>query len=184
MNIIETEIAGLKIIEPVRHGDDRGFLSEVYREDVFLEAGIDVRFVQDNHSYSKQRGVVRGLHYQLPPFAQPKLVRVTRGAIYDVVVDVRRSSSTFGQHVAVELSAENWRQLFVPQGMAHGFATLTDETEVQYKVGGLYSKDHERGVLATDPSLGINWPIDLDSAVLSNKDTQWPTLADQADLFD
>ena len=184
MKLTETKLSGVWVIEPIRHRDRRGSFSEVYRRDRLAEAGFDRPFVQDNHAENQGRGVVRGLHYQRPPHAQAKLVRVTRGAILDVVVDLRQSSPTFGQHVAVELSAENWKQLLVPEGLAHGYATLTEQTEVLYKVDAYYHKDSERGILWSDPVLGIDWPVSQSQAVVSDKDRNWPVLSGQADLFD
>src|SRR5690606_10089998 len=151
----ETTIPEVKLIVPARHGDTRGFLSETYNKRVLAAAGITVDFLQDNHSLSADSGTVRGLHFQIPPFAQTKLVRVVRGAIYDVAVDLRAGSPTFGRHVAVVLSAEDWNQLLIPAGFAHGFCTLTAEAEVLYKVDQYYSLDHDRGLLWNDPDLAI-----------------------------
>jgi dTDP-4-dehydrorhamnose 3,5-epimerase len=142
-----------------------------------------MEFVQDNHSLSVEKGVVRGLHFQLPPFAQDKLVRVVRGRILDVAVDIRRSSPTFGQHVAVEISAESWNQILVPAGFAHGFVTLEANTEVIYKVTNYYAPQCDRGILWNDPALGINWPIAAGEAILSDKDKKQPLMADAPDLF-
>src|SRR5919107_1765563 len=143
LQVEKTAIPAVKIITPRRFGDARGFFSEVYSRRAFEEAGLALDFVQDNHSLSGPRGTIRGLHFQSQPFAQDKLVRVVRGRILDVAVDLRRSSATFGQHVAVELSAENWRQLLVPVGFAHGFCTLTPDTEVLYKVTAYYAPTHD-----------------------------------------
>jgi dTDP-4-dehydrorhamnose 3,5-epimerase len=184
MDVMATALADVKIITPPKFGDHRGFFSETYHKAKLAEAGVDLEFVQDNQSLSTTRGVLRGLHYQLPPLAQDKLVRVTRGAILDVAVDIRRGSATFGQHVAVELSAENWRQLLVPIGFAHGFVTLTDETEVCYKCSDFYSPEHERGIAFDDPDLGIEWPLAAGELTLSERDRQHPRLKDQADVFD
>lgn len=183
MEVTATALADVKIITPPKFGDHRGFFSETYHKAKLVEAGIDIEFVQDNQSLSTTRGVLRGLHYQVPPLAQDKLVRVTRGAILDVAVDIRRRSATFGQHVAVELSAENWRQLLVPIGFAHGFVTLTDETEVCYKCSDFYSPEHERGIAFDDPELGIEWPLAVGELTLSARDRQHPRLKDQADVF-
>jgi dTDP-4-dehydrorhamnose 3,5-epimerase len=183
MEVTATALADVKIITPPKFGDHRGFFSETYHKAKLVEAGIDIEFVQDNQSLSTTRGVLRGLHYQVPPLAQDKLVRVTRGAILDVAVDIRRGSATFGQHVAVELSAENWRQLLVPIGFAHGFVTLTDETEVCYKCSDFYSPEHERGIAFDDPELGIEWPLAVGELTLSARDRQHPRLKDQADVF-
>lgn len=173
-----TNIPEVQVIVPWRHGDHRGFFSEVYNRQRFSELGIDLDFVQDNHSLSAEVGTIRGLHFQSPPFAQDKLVRVTRGRILDVAVDIRRSSPTYGQHVAVELSAQNWRQLLVPVGFAHGFCTLEPDTEVIYKVSNYYSAKHDHGLAFDDPALAISWPVDPGKAVLSDKDRQHPPLAD------
>jgi dTDP-4-dehydrorhamnose 3,5-epimerase len=184
MQCIPTEIPDVKVLVPARFGDARGFFSETYSRRLLREcAGIDCEFVQDNHSLSAGAGVVRGLHYQVPPMAQDKLVRVVRGAILDVAVDVRRGSPTFGRHVSVVLSAENWRQVFVPVGFAHGFVTLEPNTEVVYKVSNYYAPTHERGVRWDDPALGIEWGVSADRAVLSDKDRRYPALAEAKDLF-
>lgn len=183
MQLIETEIPAVKILVPKKFGDHRGFFSEVYSDKLLADLGIDARFVQDNHSLSAETGVVRGLHYQLAPMAQDKLIRVVRGAIVDVAVDIRRGSPTFGKHVACVLSAENWKQMFVPSGFAHGFATLEPNTEVLYKVTNYYSPGHERGVRWNDPKLGIDWQVGDGDAVLSERDRKHPVLADTPDLF-
>ncbi|MDQ3441206.1 MAG: dTDP-4-dehydrorhamnose 3,5-epimerase [Planctomycetota bacterium] len=173
----------MKVLLPKKFGDHRGFFSEVYSDKLLADLGIDARFVQDNHSLSAETGVVRGLHYQLPPMAQDKLIRVVRGAILDVAVDVRRGSPTFGKHVACVLSAENWKQMFVPAGFAHGFATLEPNTEVLYKVTNYYSPGHERGIRWNDPKLGIDWRVAEGAAVLSERDRKHPVLAEMSDLF-
>jgi dTDP-4-dehydrorhamnose 3,5-epimerase len=178
MIVEDTDIADVKLIMPRKHGDNRGFFSEVYRQDVLAKAGLHLQFVQDNHSLSAQVGTLRGLHFQAPPFGQDKLVRVLRGAIIDVAVDLRASSPTFGKHVAVELSAANWRQLLVPIGFAHGFCTLEPDTEVFYKVTNYYSAAHDMGLAWDDPALAIEWPVDGQSAVLSDKDRRHPVLKD------
>lgn len=178
-----TDIPEVKIITPKRFADDRGFFSEVYSCRQFKEAGIDIVFVQDNHSLSVKTGTVRGLHFQAPPFAQDKLIRVVRGSVLDVAVDLRRSSPTYGRHVAVELSAANGRQLLVPIGFAHGFCTLEPDTEVIYKVSNYYSKDHDRGLAWDDPALGIRWPVAPGDAVLSDKDGRQPRFAELPAYF-
>lgn len=178
-----TEIADVLLVTPRRLGDHRGFFSEVYNKQRFSEAGISIDFVQDNHSLSAEVGTIRGLHFQSPPFAQDKLVRVTRGRILDVAVDIRRSSPTFGRHVARELSAENWCQLLVPVGFAHGFCTLEPDTEVVYKVSGYYSAAHDHGLAFDDPALAIDWPVAAGQAILSDKDLRHPKLADLAASF-
>lgn len=172
------EISGLLLVEPRKFGDHRGFFSETYNRRRLAEAGFDLEFVQDNQSLSVEVGVVRGLHFQSPPFAQDKLVRVTRGAVLDVVVDIRRGSPTFGDHAAVELSAANWRQLLVPKGFAHGFVTLEPETEMIYKVTDYYAPDHDHGLLWSDPALGIDWPVAPEAALLSEKDRAQPRLGE------
>lgn len=176
-------LSGVVEIVPKKFGDDRGFFSETYNTGSFREAGIDVEFVQDNHSYSAAKGVLRGLHYQLPPFAQDKLVRVTRGRVLDVAVDIRRNSPTFRQWVAVELSAEKWNQLFVPKGFAHGFVTLEDHTEFLYKVSALYSPAHDRSIRFDDPEIGVAWPDVPGGFQLSAKDRDAPLLA-AAEIFE
>ena len=181
--ITSLAIEDVKLVTPKRFSDERGFFSEVYKKRELAEAGIEADFVQDNHSLSKSRGVVRGLHFQINPHAQGKLIRVVRGRILDVAVDLRRSSPTFGKHVAVELSAQNWRQLLVPIGFAHGFVTLDPDTEVLYKVTSLYSPAHDRGLAWDDPDLGIDWRIPAGGPLLSERDRQWPRLCDLADAF-
>lgn len=183
MNVQSLEIPDIKLITPKVHGDKRGFFSETYNKRDLSEHGIDLDFVQDNHAFSADKGTVRGLHFQTPPFAQDKLVRVTRGAVLDVAVDIRRNSPTFGQHVAVELSAEDRVQLLVPIGFAHAYCTLLDNTDIIYKVSNYYSKDHDFGLLWNDPELGIEWPVANEDVVLSEKDRQQPRLADLGDYF-
>jgi dTDP-4-dehydrorhamnose 3,5-epimerase len=177
LSVEPTDIPDVKIVTPKRFGDERGYFSDVYNRERYAEAGIAMEFVQDNHSWSAQTGTVRGLHFQSRPFAQDKLVRVARGRILDIAVDLRRSSPTFGRHVAVELSAENWRQLLVPIGFAHGFCTLEPDTEVLYKVSAYYAPAHDHGLAWDDPELGISWPVTFDRAVLSDKDRRHPRLA-------
>src|SRR4051812_5105649 len=185
MQLPPTDISAIKILAPKKFGDHRGFFSETFNQKTFRElVGADVEFVQDNQSLSVEKGVVRGLHYQLPPMAQDKLIRVTRGAILDVAVDIRRGSPTFGKHVAAVISAENWHQIYIPAGFAHGFATLEPNTEVLYKVTNYYSPKDERGIRWNDPALGINWRVEESAAVLSEKDRKCPALAEATDLFD
>jgi dTDP-4-dehydrorhamnose 3,5-epimerase len=184
MNVQTLNIPEVKVITPRKFGDARGFFSETYNRAGLLEHGIDVAFVQDNHSLSAETGVVRGLHFQTAPRAQDKLVRVVRGAILDVAVDIRHGSPTYGQHVAVVLSAENWQQLWVPKGFAHGFCTLEPDTEVLYKVTDYYAPECDRGLLWNDPALGIDWPVTSAAAVLSDKDHKHPPLADLPKYFD
>jgi dTDP-4-dehydrorhamnose 3,5-epimerase len=185
VSITELTIPGVRLVVPDRFGDGRGYFSETYNRQVFAASGIGDEFVQDNHSLSAPVGTVRGLHYQLPPFAQAKLVRVVRGAVQDVAVDLRRDSPTFGAHVAATLSAANGHQLYVPLGFAHGFCTLEPDTEVVYKVTAYYSREHDRGIRWDDPALDIAWPVQPAAAVLSAKDLTLPSLADvpAAELF-
>lgn len=183
MNTETFDIEGLVAVTPGKFGDARGFFSETWNGARFAAAGIDVSFVQDNQSLSRDRGVLRGLHCQVGPNAQGKLVRCLRGAIWDVAVDARRSSPTFGKWVGVELSAENWRQLWIPAGFLHGFCTLQPDTEVLYKVTAPYDREAERGVIWNDPTLALPWPITADEAVLSDKDLVLPTWADLPELF-
>jgi dTDP-4-dehydrorhamnose 3,5-epimerase len=174
MKIEKLALDGALLIEPKKIGDARGFFSETFRLDRFEELAGPTRFVQDNQSRSAKRGTVRGLHYQKAPRGQGKLVRVLRGAILDIAVDARTGSPTFGRHVAVELSEENWRQLYVPAGFLHGFCTLTDDVEVTYKVTDYYSPEHDAGVRWNDPAIGIVWPVDEDAAIVSDKDRTAP----------
>lgn len=184
MKVLSTELLpAVRIITPARFCDDRGFFSEVWRADVLREAGIRLDFVQDNHSLSRARGVIRGLHFQTSESAQAKLVRCTRGSILDVAVDVRHGSPTFGRHVAVVLSAENWQQLFVPVGFAHGFCTLEPDTEVIYKVSAYYDGSADKGVAWDDPDIDVQWPVGSAEAVLSPKDRTQPGLSDLPEYF-
>jgi dTDP-4-dehydrorhamnose 3,5-epimerase len=171
------------LVRPTRFGDDRGFFSETYHQAKWSAGGIGCTFVQDNHSLSRPAGTVRGLHYQLAPHAQDKLVRVVRGRILDVAVDIRRSSPTFGRHVSAELTASGGEQMFVPAGFAHGFVTLDPDTEVVYKCSGEYRPEAERGIRWNDPALGIDWRIETENATLSGRDAVHPYLAEQPDLF-
>lgn len=183
MNVIKTDIEGVVVIEPRVFDDARGYFFESYSKRRFDEAVRPVEFVQDNESMST-RGVIRGLHFQRPPFSQSKLVRCVRGAVLDVVVDIRRGSPTYGQHVAVELTGENRRQLFVPRGFAHGFAVLSDEAVFQYKCDNYYHPESEGGISIADRSLGIDWRIDPAEAILSEKDLRNPMLRDFESPFD
>ncbi|THD43510.1 MAG: dTDP-4-dehydrorhamnose 3,5-epimerase [Bradyrhizobium sp.] len=183
MRVENTALADVKIVTPKRFDDPRGFFSEVYNEAAWRAAGLPHHFVQDNHSLSLTAGTIRGLHFQLAPHAQIKLVRVTRGRVLDVAVDLRRSSPSFGRHVAIELSDENWTQLLAPVGFAHGFCTLSENAEVLYKVSDFHSPAHDRGLAWDDPDLAIAWPIRPAQAVLSEKDRNWPRLRDLAELF-
>jgi dTDP-4-dehydrorhamnose 3,5-epimerase len=184
MQVEEAGIPGVKIVTPKKHGDARGFFSEVYNRSAWDKAGLELTFVQDNHSFSAATGTLRGLHFQTPPFAQAKLVRVTRGRILDVAVDIRRSSPTFGKHVAVELSAQNWRQLLIPIGFAHGFLTLEPDVEVLYKVTAPYSPAHDRGLSWDDPDIAIDWQAPAGGPILSDKDRRWPRLKEAQELFE
>ncbi|WP_150526905.1 dTDP-4-dehydrorhamnose 3,5-epimerase [Roseibium sediminis] len=170
-------IEGLFIVMPKKFCDDRGFFSETYNRQALAEAGFDKEFVQDNHSLSREVGVLRGLHFQSPPYAQDKLVRVLKGAIFDVAVDLRRSSPTYGKHFAIELSADNWLQLLVPIGFAHGFCTLVPDTEVSYKVTNRYAPENDSGLIWNDADLAINWPLTT-PPVLSSKDASLPRFCD------
>jgi dTDP-4-dehydrorhamnose 3,5-epimerase len=167
----------------MRHVDSRGFFSEAYSKRAYMEIGIANEFVQDNHSLSRKKGVVRGLHFQIAPYAQAKLLRVLRGAVFDVVVDIRTGSPTYGQHIATVLSAEDWNQIFIPAGFAHGFCTLQEETEILYKVDHYYSPAHDRGMRWNDPALGVAWPIAASEAELSEKDKQLPLLAELGHVY-
>ncbi len=183
MKFIRTDIPDVLIIEPTVHGDERGYFIETFRQDkleTFL--GFKVNFCQDNESKSG-RGVLRGLHYQLSPASQTKLVRVISGSVLDVAVDIRKDSPTFGKHVAIKLSAENKRQMFVPRGFAHGFVVLEPNTVFAYKVDNYYSPENDRGIAFNDPAIGIDWQLDVDSFQLSDKDKRQPLLSN-ADLFD
>jgi dTDP-4-dehydrorhamnose 3,5-epimerase len=183
MQFEDTPIAGVRIIRPKRHQDARGFFCEVMRDDVFKANGITDPFVQENVSRSTTSGTLRGLHFQLPPKAQGKLIRVTQGAILDVAVDIRRASPTFGKHVAIELSADNGTLFYVPAGCAHGFVTLVPNTEVTYKVTDYWSAEHERGLFWNDPALGISWPFAGDQVTITPRDAGYPTLANLDDTF-
>jgi len=183
MQFTRTKIEDVIIIDPKVHGDDRGYFVETFRQDMLEDfLGFKVSFCQDNESKSS-RGVIRGLHYQLSPAAQTKLVRVIQGSVLDVAVDIRKGSPTFGQHVAVKLTAENKRQLFVPRGFAHGFVVLENDTIFAYKVDNYYSPENDRGVAFDDANIDIDWGIDRSELKLSEKDTKQPKL-NEADLFD
>ena len=184
MEVIETTLAGVKIVVPQRFSDARGDFSEVWNAKHFADAGIVADFVQDNHVRNARKFTVRGLHYQISPAAQAKLVRVTRGAIFDVVVDIRRGSPGFGRHATSEISAENRRELWVPAGFAHGYCTLADDTDVTYKVTEYYRPELERGIAWNDPEIMIAWPVSPAAALLSDRDRKLPRLADQPDLFE
>ena len=176
MKKIETALPGVYIIEPDVHGDYRGYFMETWSTRNFRELGLDYEFVQDNESFTAQKGTLRGIHFQNAPMAQAKLVRAVRGAILDVAVDLRKGSPTYKKWVGVELSAENKRMLLIPRGFGHGFVTLTDDVEFLYKVDNLYSKEHDRGIRFNDPAIGVEWGVT--EPVLSQKDTTSPLLAD------
>lgn len=184
LTVEATDIPDVKIVTARRIGDSRGYFSEVWSRRRFAEAGLDHDWVQINHSLSGEVGTLRGLHFQAQPFAQDKLVRVVRGRVLDVAVDIRAGSPTFGQHVAIELSAENGRQLLLPVGFAHGFCSLEPDTEVLYQVTAYYSAEHDRGLAFDDPQLGIDWPFAADRLKLSDKDRKHPRLADMPVHFE
>ena len=184
MKFIPQSIADVILIEPAIHGDDRGYFVETFRQDLFEEAiGYKVNFVQDNESKST-KGVLRGLHYQLPPYTQAKLVRVIEGSVLDVAVDIRKSSLTFGQYVAVELTANNKHQLFVPHGFAHGFVVLSDSSTFAYKADNYYTPEYDRGIAFDDSELAIDWQLLAEELQLSDKDKSHPSLANARDLFE
>jgi len=182
MKVSNTNLEGVVVIEPKVFGDHRGWFMETYNGKELLNYGIDVKFIQDNQSFSATKGTLRGLHYQLNPKSQTKLVRCTKGAIYDVAVDIRIGSPTFGKWFGIELTDENKKQLLVPKGFAHGFLTLSEDVEVQYKVDELYSPEHDRGIIWNDPSIGIEWPMNI-TPVLSTKDEQAPFLKEAENNF-
>ena len=183
MDIKATALPDVKVITPARYGDHRGFFCEVYNRRALAEAGIDIEFVQDNHSYSAQRGTLRGLHFQRPPAAQTKLLRVLRGAVVDVAVDCRQGSPTFGEHVMVELSAAAGNQILSPKGFAHATLTMAPDTEITYKVDAYYAPNRDLGVRFDDPDLAIAWPIPADQLVLSDKDRNLPWFRDLPAVF-
>jgi dTDP-4-dehydrorhamnose 3,5-epimerase len=184
IEVKQLSIEGAKLVRGLRFHDPRGYFVETYVKSAFHAAGIHYDFVQDNESFSVRKGTVRALHFQIPPAAQTKLVRVLRGRIFDAIVDLRRSSPTYRRTITVELGDAKPELLLVPPGCAHGFCTLVDNTHVAYKVDHDYSPQHERGILWSDPALGINWPIDEGPAVLSDKDKILPRLADVPAYFD
>lgn len=183
MNVLKTNLQDVRIIETNVFGDHRGFFTESYTKKSFLEVGININFIQDNHSLSVEPGVLRGLHFQTNPKAQTKLVRVTTGVIYDVLVDMRVGSPTYGKWEGYILSEYNHRQLLVPKGFAHGFVTLTPNCNVQYKVDEYYSKENDGGIAFNDPAIGIEWPMPVDKMILSEKDMQHPPLAELDNPF-
>jgi dTDP-4-dehydrorhamnose 3,5-epimerase len=183
MDIRELVIPDVKLIVPQRYTDARGYFSETWSDRLFRREIANVTFVQDNLSVTAKKGTLRGLHFQRPPFAQGKLVRVVRGSILDIAVDIRKGSPTYSQHVATTLNAHDGAQLWIPPGFLHGFCTIEDVTEVSYKVTSYYSADHDAGVVWNDPTLGIKWPVDASSVVLSEKDQHLPRFLDLPDLF-
>ena len=184
MKFVPQVIPDIILIEPTLHGDDRGYFSETFRQDLFNEAiGRDINFIQDNESKSS-KGVLRGLHYQVPPFSQSKLLKVVEGTVLDVAVDIRKSSPTFGQHLAIELSADNKYQLFVPKGFAHGFIVLSDAATFTYKVDSYHAPEHERGLAFNDQNLKINWQLKPEFFKLSSKDLNHPNFTNAQDFFD
>ncbi len=183
MNVEALAIPDVKRIVPRVFRDERGYFAEIYSQKALEAAGVSATFVQDNQSLSRAKGVVRGLHFQKPPHAQGKLIRVLRGAIFDVAVDIREGSPTFGRHVACEMSAENLAQLWVPAGFAHGFCTLEPDTEVLYKVTAYYAPESDSGIMWNDPALGIDWPVSAEEAVLSDKDRRLSPLSELGSVF-
>jgi len=181
MKVINTAIEGIYIIEPQVFEDPRGWFMETYSKEKLAKQGIDIDFIQDNHSFSANRGTIRGLHFQINPKAQAKLVRCTRGRILDVAVDIRKGSPTYKKWVSVELSEENKKQLFIPKGFAHGFATLTDNVEIQYKVDEYYSPENDRSIRFDDPEINVDWGIE--NPILSEKDMNAPLLKDSDSNF-
>lgn len=183
MNIEDTFISDVKIISPKKHEDERGFFLETYNEKILSDNNINLKFIQDNHSFSRKKGVLRGLHYQTSPFAQDKLVRVVSGSIFDVAVDLRKNSNTFGKYVSKVITAKNWLQMLIPVGFAHGFCTLEANTEVIYKVTNYYSPECDKGIIWNDPELNIDWPVKTSEAILSDKDKKQPTFSEVKDFF-
>jgi len=183
MEARHTQIKDVIVLTPKKHGDHRGFFSETFNKDMLADVGIKDEFVQDNHSHSASAGVIRGLHYQVGNAAQAKLVRVVRGAIYDIALDIRKSSPTFGKWVGEVISAANWKQIYVPVGFAHGFSVLEPDTEVIYKVTTYYSPKDERGIRFNDPLLGIDWKVTSGNEILSDRDMKHPVLNNVVDLF-
>src|SRR5271168_992297 len=183
MQISSTAIHDVKLLKLNRFHDSRGYFAETYSERVLAALGIDCGFVQHNQSLSVADGVIRGLHFQTPPHAQAKLLRVYRGAIFDVAVDIRHGSPSFGRHVAVVLKAEDWTEIFIPAGFAHGFCTLTPDTEITYKVDRYYAPSHDKGLAWDDPELAIDWPLEPGGAILSDKDRSHPTLRELPPYF-
>lgn len=184
MQIQTLDNPAIRILTPDRYGDQRGFFSEIYNKPLLERLGVNLEFVQENYSLSREVHTVRGLHFQTPPRPQAKLIQVLRGSIYDVAVDLRRGSPWFGQAIAAEISADNWQQILIPEGFAHGFCTLEPDTAVLYKVTAPYSPEHDSGIRWDDPALGIEWPAQPDQVVLSDKDQTAPLLADYDSPFE
>lgn len=182
MNFIQTKLPGVIVVEPKVFGDHRGWFMESYSKKHFQDAGINIEFIQDNQSFSATKGTLRGMHFQLNPKCQTKLVRCTRGSLYDVVIDIRKGSPTYGEWFGIELSAENKKQLLVPKGFAHGFMTLEDNVEIQYKCDELYAPEYDGGILWNDPEIGIEWPLNV-VPVISEKDEKAPLLKDAKTNF-
>ncbi len=183
MDVIETSLPEVKLVTPARFGDKRGFFSEIYNRRALAEIGVTAEFVQENHAYSADPGTLRGLHFQRPPATQTKLLRVLRGAILDVCVDLRRGSPRYGRHVMVEMTAESGQQILCPKGFAHGLLTLKPDTEIAYKVDAYYAPELDLGVRYDDPDLGIDWPLPEEKLILSEKDRNQPWLRDLPEIF-
>ena len=183
MQLVETKIRDVKILFPRKFEDGRGFFSESYNQLTLEKENINIRFVQDNHSLSVDKGVIRGLHYQTPPYAQDKLVRVVQGSIFDVAVDLRRQSDTFGKHVSRVISSKEWNQILVPIGFAHGFCTLEPNTEVIYKVSNFYAPECDKGIIWNDSELNIDWPVEEKNVLLSDNDKNQPKFSEVQDFF-
>lgn len=177
------QIPDVKILRPKKIGDSRGFFSEIFRRDLLLKNGIEINFVQDNQSLSSEAFTLRGLHFQSPPYAQDKLVRVINGSIIDIAVDIRKNSPTYGEYISVKLSSEELTQILVPAGFAHGFITLESNTEILYKVSNYYSKDHDHGILWSDSKLNIDWQVQEEKVILSEKDQNQPTFDKASKYF-
>lgn len=183
MDISTTKIPEVKLITPTRIGDRRGFFSETYNRRAFADIGLEMDFIQENHAYSGERGTLRGLHFQLPPVTQTKLLRVLRGAILDVCVDCRYASPTYGQHVMVEMTAESGQQILCPKGFAHGILTLMPHTEIAYRVDAYYARELDSGIQFDDPNLAIEWPLPKNEMILSTKDRNQFAFCDLPDIF-
>jgi dTDP-4-dehydrorhamnose 3,5-epimerase len=184
MNIASTRLAGVSIIEPERHSDERGWLSELWNPVALQDAGLNASFVQDNLSLSNAVGVVRALHFQIPPFQQGKLITCLTGAIFDVALDLRQGSPTYGEHISVELSSDDGKVIWIPPGFAHGYCSLEPETRVLYKLTAPYQQGATGGVRWDDPELGIDWPVSVHSAVVNERDHGWPTLSEFVSPFE